>query len=585
MKKKTKRGSYNKKSSKVYYPGEEENNINEDGGEQIMENEAAIQEETVLVDENDEFVSNTDLKNFEDFEADFHKGVSYFEIYQKDFYNSKLVFREKLFERPEDGWQAYIQKKFVDTSERPQQTNWVVHLKNAISRTSGNKYPKKSSPVFAVSPSPEIMEQIKVLRAMGGANSLIYQNNPAPPQAPVEKDRFTVMAEAQVAKTMEKMMSETGKPETKESLIDQIKALKEAISVLTPAQTVKAEEPKATFKETFNDNISMIKSLAEISGGNKKDNTEGFYETLLAMQKEQSAERARHEREMAELRIEQIRNENSNNDIFGKIDRLEDLETLMERMGYSKGDGSVKESPWIPVVKELAVQAMPVLTSAFGLIGAMLTKPKQPAANPMLPNYNQSTGPAGYDPNLQIPQQNQQNVNFTPNQNIAREVQQPAIQPVQSVPNVDNAKVVELQKYAKQIEEMGFDDLSIMGFLNAIKISYFHKLDMLEKKLEETEMDDLSIVYDGIIDALEIVPVINDKLSSITTHRELEDYVHNIFVTLANNPVAQRFLKISDTLASPQGQMWLVKLEKYISYIYFAEEHNMLTIRLTILIR
>jgi len=557
MRKKNKR-SYNKKSSKVYYPGEEESNINEDGGEQIMEDESTLQEETILLDENNEFVSHSDIKNFEDFEADFQKGVSYFEIYQKDFYNSKLVFREKLYERPEDGWQAYIQKKFVDTMERPQQTNWVVHLKNAISRISGNKYPKKSSPVFAVSPSPEVMEQLKVLKALGGGG-VVYQNNTPQQQAPAEKDKLTMLAEAQVAKTMEKMLNETDKPASKESLIDQIKALKEAIELLTPQQVSKpVEEPKPSFKETFNDNISMIKSLIEIIGGNKKDNTETFYQTILEINKQSNDERLRHEREIMDLKIEQLKSENSNDDIFSKINKIEDIETFAEKLGYTRGDNNPKESPWIPVVKELASQAMPVLGSAISLLGTILTKPKQQAIQqPPYPMAN---------PNMQIPQQSYQ----MPQQNIEPQLQA-QVQPIQSVPNADNAKVIELQKYAKQIEEMGFDDLSIMGFLNAVRISYFHKLDMLEKKLDEAEMDDLGIVYDGIIDSLEIVPVINSKLNNMSSQKEMEDYIHNIFVSLANNPVAQRFLKISDTLASPQGQLWLVKLEKYISYVYFSD--------------
>jgi len=557
MRKKTKR-SYNKKSSKVYYPSEEENNINEDRGEQIMEDENTLQEETILLDENNEFVSHSDIKNFEDFEADFQKGVSYFEIYQKDFYNSKLVFREKLYERPEDGWQAYIQKKFVDTMERPQQTNWVVHLKNAISRISGNKYPKKSSPIFAVSPSPEVMEQLKVLKALGGGG-VVYQNNPPQQQAPAEKDKLTMLAEAQVAKTMEKMLNESDKPASKESLIDQIKALKEAIDLLTPQQVSKqVEEPKPSFKETFNDNIAMIKSLTEIIGGNKKDNTETFYQTILEINKQINEERLRHEKEIMDLKIEQLKSENSNDDIFSKINKIEDIETFAEKLGYTRGDNNPKESPWIPVVKELASQAMPVLGSAITLLGTMLTKPKQQAMQQ--PPYPM------VDPNMQIPQQKYQ----VPQQNIETQAQA-QVQPIQSVPNADNAKVIELQKYAKQIEEMGFDDLSIMGFLNAVRISYFHKLDMLEKKLDEAEMDDLGIVYDGIIDSLEIVPVINSKLNNMSSQKEMEDYIHNIFVSLANNPVAQRFLKISDTLASPQGQLWLVKLEKYISYVYFSD--------------
>ena len=106
-----------RKTDKVYYPGEE-NNINEDGGEQTMEDENLQEEETVLLDENNEFVPGSDVKNFEDFEMDFQKGFSYFEIYQKDPYSRSNVFKERLEERPEEGWQVYKETRLSNQKKR-----------------------------------------------------------------------------------------------------------------------------------------------------------------------------------------------------------------------------------------------------------------------------------------------------------------------------------------------------------------------------------------------------------------------------------------------------------------------------------
>ncbi len=545
-----------RKTDKVYYPAGQNNFNEEDGGDETMENEETqdlnnIGIDNVVLDEDEEFVPHNDLKNFEDFEKDFERGVSYFEIYRKDPYSNNNVFKERLEERPEEGWQVYIQKRFVDTMERPAESKWVVHLKNGVSVVSGKRYPKKSSPVFAVSPSPEILEQLKVLKALGGANNLIYQNNPSNPNPSPEKDRLTVLAEAHVAKTIEKALtSDSDKKEEKTSLVDEIKALKEAISVLAPPP--QQPEEKTSFKEMFNENVSMLQSLASLMGNNKKDDTSmvKMLEIQLATAKEINDTKLRHEREMAELRLQQ--QNSGGDDIFGKIEKLEDLTAAAEKLGYVKDNGTgPKESPWIPVVMEIAKQAMPVLGAAVSVLGNAIMKPKQNGNMQMQPMPN---------PNMQIPIQQPQ-----PQPNIEQQAQ-PQVQPTPQ-----NENVVMLNKFAEQIKEMGFDDLSLMGFLNSVKISYFHKLDLLDKKLEESTNDDLGIVYDGIVDVMETVPVINTKFESVTSKRELEDYVHNVFVLLANNPIVQRFVKIGDMLASPQGQMWLTKFENYISSIYFSE--------------